>query len=756
MLAGLAFMSLQTLWSLFGLRFMVEFDSVYFMAFSVILGVVLFVVMMWLYVNWLLVNVVVVTESKWGFQALVRSWYLVKGMRCVALKLIVFYGVLEGLFVMVYSGSLFGYGVGMGRWATLFNMMFGSYFLMLLLLYSSVANVVLYNYCKAVHRELAIDVAEGFVCDYVGLRDDGEKAPYEVIGVRLRGRIMLGASNQVADALSRMYDDEEADRAAFMALSRLVMGLLTELKSENETRYYVGKESKLKELLLREFHDTPSVGHGGIKKMLIALFYWPGMRKSVEEYIRQCLVCQQTKYSTQATGGYLQPLPTPTAVWEDVSINFITGLPVSKGMSVILVVVDRFSKYAHFGSLPTSFNAHKVAELFLEIVIKHHGIPKTIVSDCDPIFVSKFWTQLFQLSGTQLNRSTAYHPQSDGQTEVVNRGLEQYLRAMVSDRPQHNSGQNLLEAKNKIEVKANRNRREVVFNVGDKVLVKLQPYRQITLTKRLSNKLAKPFYGPYEIVERIEKVAYRLALPSTSRIHPVFHVSILKFFSGYGDSAVTELPEELQEWQPLEKPVAICDFHMVLRNGSLAQQVLVIYEARENVTPMDDGLGRGKRTKTTPGKSLIVCLTKESLRAYVWLYVNWLLVNVVVVTESKWGFQALVRSWYLLKGMRCVALKLLVFYGVLEGFFVMVYSGSLFGYGVGMGRWTALLNTMFGSYFLMLLLLYSSVANVVLYNYCKAVHGELVIDVAEGFVCDYVGLSDDGEKAPYVVMLVTA
>ena len=160
------------------------------------------------------------------------------------------------------------------------------------------------------------------------------------------------------------------------------------------------------------------------------------MRKSVEDYIKRCTVFQQAKYSTQAVGGYLQPLPTPEGVWEDVSMDFITGLPLSKGFTSILVVVDRFSKYANFRALPTNFNGHKVAELFMEIVVKHHGMPKTIVSDRDPIFVGSFWKELFRFSGTQLNHSTTYHPQSDGQTEVVNRGLEQYLRAMVSDRPQ--------------------------------------------------------------------------------------------------------------------------------------------------------------------------------------------------------------------------------------------------------------------------------------------------------------------------------
>ncbi|GJS47940.1 ty3-gypsy retrotransposon protein [Tanacetum coccineum] len=362
------------------------------------------------------------------------------------------------------------------------------------------------------------------------------------------------------------------------------------------------------------------------------------MRKSVEDFIKQCLICQQTKYSTQALGGYLQPLPTPMAVWEDVSMDFITGLPMSKGFTVILVVVDRFTKYAHFGTLPTEFNAHKVADVFLEIVIKHHGLPKTIVSDRDPIF-SKFWKQLFHLSGTQLNHSTAYHPQTDGQTEVVNRGLEQYLRAMVSTRPQHwarllpwaeycyNTSyhssikmspfqalygrmpltvvpyppgaskvaavedllverdellrqlkSNLLAAKERMELKANKRRREIEFQVGDMVLVKLQPYRQLTLAKRLSNKLAKRYYGPYEVVERIGKVAYRLALPATSKIHPVFHVSILKAFLGKGDEAVTELPEEVQDGRPREQPVAVCDSREVLQNGKAIRQVLVQWD----------------------------------------------------------------------------------------------------------------------------------------------------------------------------------
>lgn len=116
-------------------------------------------------------------------------------------------------------------------------------------------------------------------------------------------------------------------------------------------------------------------------------------------------------------------------------MDFITHLPSSHGFTVILVIVDRYSKAAHFGALPTNFSAFKVASLFLDLVCKHHGFPTSIVSDRDPIFLSSFWRELFRLSGTRFRMSTAYHPESDGQTEVMNRVLEQYLRAFTHSQP---------------------------------------------------------------------------------------------------------------------------------------------------------------------------------------------------------------------------------------------------------------------------------------------------------------------------------
>lgn len=159
------------------------------------------------------------------------------------------------------------------------------------------------------------------------------------------------------------------------------------------------------------------------------------MRKSVIDFVTQCQICQQMKTATQAPAGLLQPLPIPGNTLEDISMDFITHLPISHRKTVIWVVVDCLTKYAHFVALPTHFTTQSLATIFSVEIYHLHGVPKSIVSDRDPLFLNTFWKAFFQLQGITLAYSNAYHPQTDGQTEVLNRCLEAYLCCFVSEEP---------------------------------------------------------------------------------------------------------------------------------------------------------------------------------------------------------------------------------------------------------------------------------------------------------------------------------
>ena len=155
------------------------------------------------------------------------------------------------------------------------------------------------------------------------------------------------------------------------------------------------------------------------------------MRSDITKFVRECSICQQAKVDHVLPAGLLQPLLIPQQIWEDIAMDFIVQLPASQGFSTILVVVDRLSKFGYFIPMKADFNSKLVAEAFINNIVKIHGFPKTIVSDRDRVFISSFWQQLFKAQGTTLAMSSSYHPQSDGQTENLNKTLEMYLRCFV-------------------------------------------------------------------------------------------------------------------------------------------------------------------------------------------------------------------------------------------------------------------------------------------------------------------------------------
>lgn len=246
--------------------------------------------------------------------------------------------------------------------------------------------------------------------------------------------------NKGADALSRMYKggefntlisypgwDEGREVIEEVHKDDKLLELIRDLQQGRDTtggfsykngvllyegRLVISSQSPWIAILLKEFHSTPQGGHSGFyrtyRRVAANLFRF-GMKKSIQVFVRGCDVCQRHKYLAVSPGGLLQPLNIPEQVWEDLSMDFITGLPKSKGFEAIFVIVDRLSKYSHFVPLKHPYTAKVVAEIFVKEVVRLHGIPVSIISDRDPIFVSNFWRELFKLQGTQLRMSTAYH-----------------------------------------------------------------------------------------------------------------------------------------------------------------------------------------------------------------------------------------------------------------------------------------------------------------------------------------------------------
>eukprot|EP00253_Pinus_taeda_P010515 PITA_10515 len=444
-----------------------------------------------------------------------------------------------------------------------------------------------------------------------------------------------GKENSVANALSRQFEEEstlltislpipdwveEARREWFShpGLSQLISQLQVDPNSTKgyscqndilryKDRVVISPTSTLKSHILAELHSSPIAGHSGFQKTYARTrrsFFWTSMKQDILTFVAECDVCQHHKGETVNTPGTLQPLPIPASIWTEVSMDFIAGLPKSGNKSVIMVVVDRLSKYAHFCALPHPFTPTLVAQSFMDQIFKLHGIPTSIVSDCDPIFTSNFWQELFRIQGTQLKLSTSYHPQTDGQTEVVNKCLETYLRCFTLEKQHlwvqwlplaewwYNTNYHATTKMTPYEAvygqlppsptsylkgcsKVDQHCSERQFQEGDQVFLRLQPYKQTSLKDKGCQKLSPQFYGPYQVLQHIGEVAYKLDLPPTGKIHPVFHVVCLKKVIGNNCQLQTSLLELDKEGSIWLQPKQVLDTQDKHLRGRMIKEVLV-------------------------------------------------------------------------------------------------------------------------------------------------------------------------------------
>jgi hypothetical protein len=196
--------------------------------------------------------------------------------------------------------------------------------------------------------------------------------------------------------------------------SRGAPWLLVDGMVEFGGRLYIPLASPLIQKIMRAIHED---GHEGVHRMLHRLrrdFHFPNMRELVQDFVCSCVTCKRYKSEHLHPAGLLLPLPVPQGVWTDIGLDFVEALPRVRGNSVILTVVDMFSKYYHFIPLAHPYFAESVAQAFFTDIVRLHGMPRSMVSDRDPIFTSTFWRELMRLMGTKLHMTSAFHPVTPG------------------------------------------------------------------------------------------------------------------------------------------------------------------------------------------------------------------------------------------------------------------------------------------------------------------------------------------------------
>ncbi|GJT01750.1 putative reverse transcriptase domain-containing protein [Tanacetum coccineum] len=381
----------------------------------------------------------------------------------------------------------------------------------------------------------------------------------------------------------------------------------------------------LRALIMHESHKSKYSIHPGSDKMyqdLKKLYWWPNMKAEIATYVSKCLTCAKVKIEYQKPSGLLVQPEIPQWKWENITMDFVTKLPrTAAGQDTIWVIVDRLTKSAHFLPMREDDTLEKLTRQYLKEVVSKHGVPVSIISDRDGKFTSHFWKSLHKALGTRLDMSTAYHPETDGQSERTIQTLEDMLRACVLDfgkgwdkhlplvefsynnsyhtsikaapfealygrkcrspicwaevgdsqltGPEiiHETTERIVQIKSHIQAARDRQksyadvrRKPLEFQVGDKVMLKVSPWKGvIRFGKR--GKLNPRYIGPFKIIAKVGTVAYRLELPEKlSRVHSTFHVSKLK--KCMADEPLAIPLDEIQVDDKLnfiEEPVEIMD-----------------------------------------------------------------------------------------------------------------------------------------------------------------------------------------------------
>jgi hypothetical protein len=370
--------------------------------------------------------------------------------------------------------------------------------------------------------------------------------------------------------------------------------------------------------IIQEVHGGGLVGHFRRDKTLALVqenFFWPKLAHDVECFVKSCRIFQIAKSHSKNTGLYT-PLPIPKAPWEDISLDFVLGLPqTQRNKDSIMVVVDRFSKMAHFVPCNKTADASHIANLYFREIVKLHGVPRTITYDRDSKFISHFWRTLWRKLGTTLQFNSSYHPQTDGQTEVVNRSLRNLLRSFVGKNirqwdlllaqaefaynqfpsqttghtpfeavyglnpigplelapllvTKHFSGDveerakeikklheqfrgRILKKNEKYSKQANKHRKPTAFTEGDLVWIHL---RKEWFPSKRSSKLMPRIDGPFRVLQLIRENAYKIELPGDYGVLATFNVSDL---SPYYEHQEDQVDLEASLHQPGETDTGV-------------------------------------------------------------------------------------------------------------------------------------------------------------------------------------------------------